>query len=200
MKMLDAPAWLMLLGALLSTAGAIWASQRQAASEEDLRNKSDEIARLNKQIAASVTGGDSFAYMVFLLQFDVPRLVLIHEGAYPLYDVSVRISDIDKTKDRKYSISDLENELHFNIGNVAPHNSRMLVPIPLSNDSLRWNIFFSARNGFFTEILRMRRINNKWKTALKVVTNGSNGEVAKTLFEKVDPDYPVGENGQVDWK
>jgi hypothetical protein len=199
MKMLDTPGWLMLLGALFSTVGAIWASQRQAASEAELRKKSEEITELNKQTAASVIGGDSFAYMAFLLQFDVPRLILFHEGNYPLYDVSVRISDLDKTKGRTYSISDLENELHFNIGNVAPHNSRMLVPISLSNDSLRWNIFFSARNGFFTELLRMRRVNGKWKTALKVVTNPMRGEERKTLFEKVDPDYPVGKNGLVEW-
>src|SRR6478609_5690772 len=104
MKMLDAPGWLMLLGALLSTAGAILASQRQAASEEELSKKSVEIAELNKQIAASVTGGDSFAYMGFLLQFDVPRLMLFHEGQYPLYGLNARISDLDKTTDRQYSL------------------------------------------------------------------------------------------------
>jgi hypothetical protein len=61
MKMLDTPGWLMLLGALFSTVGAIWASQRQAASEAELRKKSEEITELNKQTAASVIGGDSFA-------------------------------------------------------------------------------------------------------------------------------------------
>lgn len=139
-------------------------------------------------------GGDSFAYVVFTSQFGVPRLLLFHEGKYPLYGVSARISDLDKTKGRKYTLSDLENEIKFNFGELAPHNSRILMEMPIPNDSLRWNIFFGARNGFFTELLRMRRIDNKWKTALKIVKEG------KTLLEKIDPDYPVGENGQVEWK
>jgi len=52
---LGAPAVLMLIGALISAAGAIWAAQQQTISEKELRQKSDEIAELNKQIASSIT-------------------------------------------------------------------------------------------------------------------------------------------------
>lgn len=73
MKM-STPAILVLIGAVLSAVGGFWAASRQqraaiAAAEQrseferELRAKSDEIAALNRQIASSVTGGDSYPYV-----------------------------------------------------------------------------------------------------------------------------------------
>ncbi|TKB70683.1 MAG: hypothetical protein E8D52_00900 [Nitrospira sp.] len=184
---------LIFLGATVSIVAAFLASAQQAAQER-------RIAELNEHIASSITGGNSFAYITVLLQFNPPRLILLHQGEYPLYDVTVRIVDLEKTKQKGYSISDLENEVQFSIGNLAPHQSQVLKPISLSNDSLRWNIFFSARNQFFTELLRMRRIDNQWKTALKVINLPVEGEQSKTLLEKIDPGFPLEKSGHVDWE
>ncbi|HMS83656.1 MAG TPA: hypothetical protein PKD12_08400 [Nitrospira sp.] len=184
---------LIFLGATVSIVGAFWASAQQTAQER-------RIAELNEHIASSITGGNSFAYMTVLLQFNPPRLVLFHQGKYPLYDVAVRIVDLGKMKQKSYSISDLESEAQFSIGNLAPHQSRVLKPILISSDSLRLNIFFSARNQFFTQLLRMRRIGNQWKIAIKVVSVPMEGEQIKTLLETIDPGFPLEKDGHIDWE
>ena len=210
MKLLEnlgAPAVLMFIGALISAAGAIWASQRQVISETELRHKSDEIAELNKQIAAAITGGDSFAYMVltYLKNAENPRPVLLHQGEYPLYDLNVRIVDLallelGRQTHQEYSISDMRrDEVRLVIGNLAPHESRLFDPVKLDGDVLRWNLFFNGRNGFFTESLRFRRVGNEWKTAVLVTKSDPTTGETTTLLEKVDPDYPRGKDGKVVW-
>jgi hypothetical protein len=92
----------------------------------------------------------------------------------------------------------LREEVQVSISNIAPNQARMLKTVQLDNDPLRWNLFFSARNGFFTELLRVRRVGNEWKTALKVIrTPASSHE--QLLFEKIDSGYPLSTNGQVEW-
>ena len=46
------------------------------------------------------------------------------------------------------------------------------------------NIFYSANNGFFTQLLRMRFINNEWTSATLVMRN------EQTIFKKIDENYP----------
>jgi len=55
-----APAILVLIGAILSTVGIFWASLRQFNFNFRLAAQSEEIARLQKENADLVTGGDSF--------------------------------------------------------------------------------------------------------------------------------------------
>lgn len=198
-----APAVLMLVGAIISAVGALWAAQQQATSERELRQKSDEIAELNKQIALSITGGDSFAYLIPIrLGVSTSSLAIIHRGEYPLYDLTLRVVDLEKWKarDRQKPISffDMQrDEIRLDIGNVAANQARVVGPMQIDSDSLRWNIFFSARNGFYTQLLRLKRINGELKTALKVTRNLPSGE-AETL--QIDPAYPLGNDGKVEWE
>jgi gas vesicle protein len=57
------PASVIFIGVIISALGALWAARQQAKSAEALRNKSDEIAALNREIAQSIIGGDSFCYL-----------------------------------------------------------------------------------------------------------------------------------------
>jgi len=59
------PAIVVLVGVLITAIGAFLSSSERTDFERELRKKSDEIAALNRQIAASVTGGDSFCYVQF---------------------------------------------------------------------------------------------------------------------------------------
>src|SRR5262245_49338891 len=103
---LSLPMILLLLGAILSAAGAFIATYKQnrekaqsaiqrAQFESELRAKSDEIAELNRTIAKSITGGDSYCYLRLAnLHSQGALLNLIHQGKYPLYDISIRIVDL----------------------------------------------------------------------------------------------------------
>jgi hypothetical protein len=168
-------------------------------------SKSGETVEINEQIAPPITGGGSFAYIVptfFNPTHNSPMLTLVHRGEYPLYDLTVRIVDMatfDKMVQQNNSYSDkLREDVQSSISNIAPNQARMLKTIQLGSDSLRWNLFFSARNGFFTELLRVRRVGNEWKTALKVIRTPSSSH-EQMLLEKIDSGYPLSTDGQVEW-
>jgi hypothetical protein len=78
-------------GALVAAGGALWSSGERSEFERALRKKSEEIADLNRQIAASVTGGDSFCYLEFgslgVAEPNMAILMLLHKGKYPMYEV-----------------------------------------------------------------------------------------------------------------
>ena len=167
--------------------------------------KRGENAEINKQIASSITGGVSFAYIIptfFDPTHNSPMLTLVHRGEYPLYDLTVRILDMatfDNRVRQNNSYSDrLREEVQLGISNIAPNQTSMVKTVQLGTDPLRWNLYFSARNGFFTELLRVRRVGNEWKTALKVIRTRwpSNDQV---LLEKIDSGYPLSKAGQVAW-
>ena len=167
--------------------------------------KSGEIAEINKQIASSVTGGVSFAYIIpifFDPTHNSPMFTLVHQGEYPLYDLTVRILDLatfDSLVRQHDSYSDkLKDEVQSSVSNIAPNGQSMLKTVQLGTDPLRWNLFFNARNGYFTELLRVRRVGNEWKTALKVIRTRSPSK-HEVLLEKVDSGYPLSKGGQVDW-
>jgi len=126
---------------------------------------------------------------------------LVHQGEYPLYDLTVRILDIstfDNIMGQNNSYSDkLRDEVQLSVSNIAPNQTSMLKTVQLGSGPLRWNLFFSARTGYFTELLRVRRVGNEWKTALKVIrTRSPKNEV---LLEKIDSGYPLSKDGQVEW-
>ena len=166
--------------------------------------KSGETAEINKQIASSVTGGVSFAYIIptfFDPTHNSPMFTLVHQGEYALYDLTVRILDLS-TFDNIVGPTNLysdkvRDEVQFSVSNIASNQKSMLKTVQLSTGPLRWNLFFSARTGYFTELLRVRRVGNEWKTALKVIRtrSPSNHEV---LLEKIDSDYPLSKDGQVE--
>lgn len=167
--------------------------------------KSGETVEINKQLASSVTGGVSFAYILpsfFDPTHNSPMFTLVHQGEYPLYDLTVRILDIsifDNIMGQNNSYSDkLRDEVELSVSNIAPNQTSMLKTVQLGTGPLRWNLFFSARTGYFTELLRVRRVGNEWKTALKVIRTRSPSK-NEVLLEKIDSGYPLSKDGQVEW-
>lgn len=169
---------------------------------KQLLTKSEEIAKLNREVRDSVVGGNSFCYIATMLKQGIPRFVLVHQGKFPLYDLAVRIVDLDKFEELKKEGMTLENlfksEVNVNTGNLAPNQVRLLGEVLFQpKETVRLNIFFSARNGFFTQILRIKKVGTEWKSAFKV-TQKKEGK-QETLLEKIDDGYPRNEKGVVQW-
>ena len=167
--------------------------------------KGGEPAEIITQLTSSITGGASFAYIIptfFDPTHNSPMLTLVHRGEYPLYDLTVRILDMptfDNMGRQNNSYFDkLKEEVQLSISNIGPNQTSMLKTVQLGTDPLRWNLFFNARNGFFTELLRVRRVGNEWKTALKVIRTRSPSK-NEVLLEKIDSGYPLSKDGQVEW-
>lgn len=188
------PAGLILFGAILSAIGALWAAQQKATFEHELRMKSEEIVRY-------VIGGDSFCYLAIGSidsQSNVGILMTVAQGEHPIYDVNARIVDLQESEKIKNNLTlqtISQSETHINIGNMITGTASMIRQFPLGDSTERdFNIFFSARNGLYTQMLRLRKINNKWYSATKVEKND------KVVFEQIQEKYPRNEKGEVDWK
>jgi hypothetical protein len=64
-------------------------------SQENIR-LSSELSKLNQEIAATITGGDSFCYLFPFISIDKKKSIdfkLFHMGNYPVYDVFISAWD-----------------------------------------------------------------------------------------------------------
>jgi hypothetical protein len=207
------------LGASVTAVGGYWASYEQDKANrvvfeqtnkiielnEKLVIKSDEIAALNRAISGSITGGDSFCYVALSNLDSVTNtgiLTVIQEGNYPLYDLSIRMADVEKFLQLQKVLPigqvRLQVETHLNVGNVSLSHAYNLRIWKLPNlDQQSYNIFIMARNGSFTQLLRFRRVNGEWISATKVMRR--NGKDSVVLLEEIDKSFPRDATGQVDW-
>jgi len=202
------PAIVVLVGALITAIGALWSSSERTEFERALRDRSDEIAALNRQIAASVTGGDSFCYVQVSSPDDAgvntATLMLLHQGEYPLYNVDVRIVNLQDfrqaSNQERYMMQNLSETIR--VGDLIPGSA---VPIKYeqlsTGDEQDFNVFINARNGFFTQLLRRRRVDGNWKVATRVMKSPTDGrEPPIHIHEKVEDGFPRNERGEVDWE
>jgi hypothetical protein len=135
------------------------------------------------------TGGNSFCYWM-LYHFDLTQsvahnFVIIRKGEYPLYDVRLRIRDMNKGVD-------VVERLWGEMNSPADY---LLLEWPLA-ESVYYRIFFHARNGSWNQDLLLRRseIASCWLAATRVL--GIRGEVR---FEHIDNEF-TGEFGQPVWR
>jgi cell division protein FtsB len=181
-----------------------------------LVDKTEEISKVNAKlaeqahhIADAVTGGDSFCYFSIAASGDqLPFVMLVHEGDHPLFQVQARIVDLDKFSQRKsqnystlsdaFSDKDLVGKM-LRFEELDPGRSVTLGSVlRVTGETARFNIFFSARSGTFTQSLRLRRVGRAWVYATKV-TRRNSANARTTIFEKIDERYPRNSEGEVDW-
>lgn len=156
--------------------------------------RSDKLIGLEHRAVSSLgenlettTGGDSFCYLDIQLQ----RSFVLCSGKYPLYDVHVRIVDLNlfDAKDIR-SMSGTE----WTIGNMAANTARVLpTAVQFSGtDKQDFNVFFGARNGFWTELLRYRKVKDRW-VAARMVESSLNPRYPKgaVVHRVVDKEFPV---------
>lgn len=182
------PAWLRVTCGLAALAGAILAGVAGIAA-------SNESASL-------ITGGDGFCYLV---NEGVPSppfpAFVIHQGEYPLYDVQMRIVDLlepFRPMPLPGRSKPVDQGLNFPLGNFSPNASVQLSKVlPVNDDKASFNVFFSARNGFWIEDLRLRLVNGDWKKAIQVFRNDDPAQ--KPIFREVDKGYPTEPDGNVKW-
>jgi hypothetical protein len=165
----------------------------------DLANGNELLA---KQNIATVTGGKSFCYMDFIYQFGGQTPVILHSGRYPIYDLNVRIVDLNKAMQRTSSEAILGTSVWIGELQVGGSWANIDWSIPFTSaQSQDFNVFFSARNGIWTEKLRLRRVNDHWSNALQVWFSplGLSKPPTRPVLEKVAKDFPRKQDGRIDW-
>jgi hypothetical protein len=160
-----------------------------------------------KQNINTITGGKSFCYLMFADNGTLPTFV--HSGNYPLTGVSVRIVDMQKwnqmiAKNPHPSMQEFRSaDTYVELGDLPVHTALQRGTIQLAGQSQSsFNIFYSARNGFWTQELRLQLVGGKWLTATRVTRTelGSKQKTPEKLFERIDKDFPRNSKGEIDWQ
>ncbi len=195
------PPVLILAGAVLAAFGALWASQQQTQFERELRQKSEEITNLSRKTLGAVTGGDSFPWSLPMIDQSAnpANLLITTEGEHPLFDLQVRIVDVEKIAElgANNMMSRLdEAETILKIGTLGGQRGVSPIRIELGDGNRRgFNLFFLARNGSFIHFLRFARVDGRWLTASKV-TGTTDDQI---LLERIPEGFPKLASGEVDW-
>ena len=209
--------WIGLLFIGIGTAFTIIGQQKlNDKSNELLQIKSDRISELSQenlklaekntelsqQSLNQITGGNSWAY----LSGGVPTRngianqpfmpILNHVGDNPLYDLKIKIFDIETSNGIAPKSYTLTNILEKDVGtlNKTLHPESIgLIKLP-DKGRVDYLIRLNARNG---EIIQhwifIKNTNNCWNTAKKIFKQKPNkdGSFSKIeLLQQIDPDFP----------
>ncbi len=196
------------VGGLVAVYGGLRASQQQAEDAKKLHEAQTEGFR-------QVTGGDSFCYLKIQPSGAVDSdLVVLHEGKYPISDISLRFVDSDQlTGPTPPGLSAMDRilkaQINIPVGTLPIKGFRVVgrIQIPSGIKEKKYVASFTARNGSWDEEVILRRTNaGDWRVALKVNENPGQVTLAELdkpailLFHKVDPDFPVQSSHEIqDW-
>jgi len=150
-----------------------------------------EMVRMQQRLEGLQTGGDTYAYFM-LYNFDIQMaeardFVIIRRGEYPLYDVRIRIRDMDAGRD----------VFERPLGEINSPAIYQIVKWPLT-PSVYYRVFFHARNGNWRQdlILKRSEVRKYWAAATRVFDKRGK----EVVFEHIDnPDF-VNEFGAPAWR
>lgn len=176
-----------------------------AETQEKLRIKSEKLSEMSLQSLYSITGGDSYCFVVPSLLKGVnsqkqwvsrKELAIVHVGKYPLYDVQLSFTDV--SKHNFVTIDDIVNsKLVANLGNLSPGLIRHIPELtyPSSNEA-HYRFTFATRSGMIYEDLLLKKQQQDWAYALRVYKSSASGK--KILFEK-SKNFPLNNKGTIEW-
>jgi hypothetical protein len=165
-----------------------------------MKNTESLIRQVNssaEKMLGAATGGDSFCMLKpsHVTPLVPSSLLLHHVGDFPLYDLDVRVVDLERFKEVGQN-SIFENITHYDVL-VPDHVTGLLLTMKpslmLQNEIRRYNIFYTARNGSFNQSLQMQFINGRLSHASRFTRND------EVFFEDADVGYPKNSNGSIDW-
>lgn len=166
-----------------------------------VNNLFTNLEEKTNEMVNHISGGNSFPWLQIAMidsENDSGHLIANHEGNYPLYDVTAQIADLNKfsAMQGNHSLATLSiTHTNVEIGSLIPGHSALIRSWAIDHTpEQNYNVFMTARNGRFTQKIRMKKINGKWLSAISV-SNG-NGD---TLYEQIDSAYPRNNLGYVEW-
>jgi hypothetical protein len=171
--------------------------------QEQLLESNKRIITLSKQTIDTITGGDSFCYMV--IRDRQPFVTVVHQGKYPLYGVSARVVDVNKVRTAKpEALEATVIGIKIPVGNLGSNSAQMIKPFTFTfsdTGQQDFNIFFSNDRGtFWNQFLRARLIDGEWVFATKVAKDSVHDPKQPVLYERIDKKFPRNAHGKIDWE
>lgn len=155
-----------------------------------------QLEETAKAVASYATGGDSFCYVAAGVDkgSNATMLTVVHEGKYPMYAVTARIVDLAKFQAACQAGNPFASDIIKQVGDMAERQAKLLGTLDLgTGNACDLDVHFSARNGFYIQQLRFRRINGEWEQATCISTTMDPG---KRLHESVSANYPRDAEGR----
>jgi hypothetical protein len=108
--------------------------------------------------------------------------------------VSARIVDLDNAKSNPFGVTVSVGDM------IQGHANTYSVPANFSptGDHLNLNVFFTARNGDWVQILREIRVDNTWRRAIQVRGRFTSLKKEKVMCETIDAQFPRNAKGKID--
>jgi len=163
--------------------------------------KIETLLQASEEAINSTIGGDSYCRVEFEhMSPDQNKLTpwALNMGQFPLYGVSVRVVDVGSL-----SSTNQQEAFFGSIFSIGELPSSMATPIPTwsinlaSHEDRLFNLFFSARNGLWTQQTKFHYFEGKWIWATRVLR--THGGHEKQLYTEIDPYFPRDLNGHIDW-
>lgn len=200
MGFLIGPSGLILLGAILSAIGALWASQSRGLFEQQLKEKNEEIASLNKEIVNIVTGGDSYCLFDFTGTIHNP-FVMRHVGKYPIYELKIIIRDFKDYRNLSGLSVNIITAPTFSLdaGTIRPQHWGLMPTLVLDTKlgAQGFQIQFESRGGTWIQEFRFIFAADKIEYATKV--SRYVGEKNEIIYSKASDEFPKNKNGEIVW-
>jgi hypothetical protein len=149
-----------------------------------LKDAESLIVTRSSETINQFTGSESYAILMYAPGQGF--LLFAHVGKYPLYEVSARIADLDQIRTNLVGVTVPVGDM------IRGHANNESIPagIPTSGDHFNANIFFTARNGDWTELLRVVRVTDGWARAIRVMGRFTSLTKEKVMCETIDPKFP----------
>jgi hypothetical protein len=163
---------------------------------EQVAEQNDRISRQNQTIAKAMTGGEGYCYVIFRFGDDkrTPLAETSNPGEFPLYDVTALVKDPDARVMNEQEA--LQEGRVLNLGDIPP---RAKIPIGIwtlpRSGHQRYDISFSARNGTWKQLIRLRGGPARWFFAT-IVKRDIKGQ-KETLYRYKDNGYPPEADGTI---
>jgi hypothetical protein len=144
-----------------------------------------------ERLVATVTGGDSFAYVNFIATGPnrIIAQALLSVGNFPLANVGARIVDLQAFDAIVEGPNPFAADHTVFAAELAPQMAIMVTTVPAftpATDKMDFNVFFSARNGWWTQMVRFRKVDGEWRSAFVVMRDDDS-----PLYGRIDEGFPL---------
>lgn len=184
---------IVLIGAVIVAVGSFWSAIQSNKFKAELKMQ-------NYYILSTITGGENFCRLSLVSINSITNnalMIAIPVREYPLYEVNFRIIDLAKFEKLPEDVTFEDfsrTQININVGNLSPGVCKVLDKLNLgTGNEKKYNVFMSARNGHFIQLIRLKRIEGNWVMATKIMKGD------KKLWERIDDKYPKNEEGEIDW-